>query len=126
MIAGIKLILIEKDRDQPEDMSVGDSVSIVVDESRQIFIGRAPEVDVLVKAPSVGRKVVALWLETEGVMVGDLGSGGGSALEINGVRTQRPQCLLPDGAVLWIGRVGFRVKLSPNNYLMNVGAVTEE
>lgn len=125
MIVGIKLILIEKDGDLPDDMSVGDSVNIVVDESRQIFIGRAPEVDVLVKAPSVGRNVVAFWLETEGVMIRDLGSGGGSALEVNGVRTQRPQRLLPDGAVLWIGRVGFRVKLSPNDYLMNVGAVTD-
>jgi len=115
MIAGIKLVLIEKDRGLPDDMSVGDSVNIVVDESRQIFIGRAPDVDVLVKAPSVGRHVVALWLETDGVMVRDLGSGAGSVLEVNGVRTQRPQRLLPDGAVLWIGRVGFRVKLSSDD-----------
>jgi pSer/pThr/pTyr-binding forkhead associated (FHA) protein len=92
-------------------MSVGDLINITVDESKQIFIGRAPDVDVSVRAPSVGRRVVALWLETEGVMVGDLGSGSGSALEINGVRTQRPHGPLPDGAGLWIGRVGFRVEL---------------
>jgi hypothetical protein len=41
------------------------------------------------------------------------------------VRTQRPQCLLPDGAALWIGRVAFRVKHSSDDYRMNVGAVTE-
>ena len=125
MTAEIKLILIEKDGRMPDDMSVGDSVNIIVHESRRIFIGRAPDVDVLVKAPSVGRHVVALWLETDGVMVRDLGSGGGSVLEVNGVRTERPQRLLPDDAVLWIGRVGFRVKLSSDDYRMNVGAVTD-
>ncbi len=125
MIVGIKLILIEKDGGLPDDMSVGDSVNVIVDEFRRIFIGRAPEVDVLVNAPSVGRKVVALWLVAEGVMVRDLGSGAGSVLEVNGVRTHRPQRLLPDGAALWIGRVGFRVKLSSDDYRMNVGAVTD-
>jgi len=117
MIAEIKLILIEKDGGLPDDMSVGDSVNIVLDESRRIFIGRAADVDVLVNAPRVGRHVVDLWLEPDGVMVRDLGSGGGSALEVNGVRTERPRRLLPDGATLWIGPVGFRVKISSDNYL---------
>ena len=79
----------------------------------------------MVNSPRVGQHVVDLWIETDGVMVRDLGSGGGSALEVNGVRTERPRRLLPDGATLWIGPVGFRVKLSFDDYRMNVGAVTD-
>jgi pSer/pThr/pTyr-binding forkhead associated (FHA) protein len=110
--ATIILTLIEKDGDRPSDMALGDSTRIVMDGSRRLVIGRAPMVDVAVDAPSVGRSVVSLEVTSEGVRVMDLGSGGGSALEVDGARTDRPCGLLPDGSVLWIGGVGFRVGIS--------------
>jgi pSer/pThr/pTyr-binding forkhead associated (FHA) protein len=96
-------------------MAVGDSIRIVIDESRQIVIGRAPMVDAVVMAPSVGRNVVGLELTPVGVVIRDLGSGGGSAVQVSGVRTNRPEGPLPDGSLLWIGRVGFRVAVSSND-----------
>jgi len=109
----LKIVLIEKDGGQkPEDMSVGDSITILLDGSEPIFIGRAPDADVLVQAPSVGRKVVAIWLGPDGVVVEDLGSGSGSLLEVSGVQTLRPSGLLPDKAILWIGQVAFQVELA--------------
>ncbi|HMV51197.1 MAG TPA: FHA domain-containing protein [Blastocatellia bacterium] len=105
-----KLVLLEKDHGQPADLKVGDSISVSLDEADAIYVGRAPEVDVLVHAPTVGRRVIRLFLRPEGLRVEDLGSGGGSALEINGLRLSRPNSLVPDQSVLWIGGVAFRVE----------------
>ncbi len=105
-----KLVLLEKDHGQPADLKVGDSISVSLDESNAIYVGRAPDVNVFVSAPSVGRKVVRLFLRPEGLRVEDLGSGGGSAVEINGLRLSRPNSLVPDQSLLWIGDVAFRVE----------------
>jgi hypothetical protein len=42
----------------------------------------------------------------------DLGSGGASAITMNGVTTFRPRGYVEDGAVLRIGAVSFLVNLS--------------
>lgn len=73
----------------------------------------APGVEVFVHAPTVGHRVVAVALGSEGVVVHGLESGGGSALEVDGVRINRPDGPLPDGALLWMGGVGSRVAVAP-------------
>jgi pSer/pThr/pTyr-binding forkhead associated (FHA) protein len=113
----LRLVLIEKHEDQPHDLILGEAIEIHLEPSRPIIIGRAPDVDVLVRAPSVGRKVLSVCLDGEGVRIDDLGSGGGSSLEIGGIVTARPRCHLGhsaqlDGAVLRIGRIVFRVELA--------------
>ena len=107
----LRLVLVEKDGDQPRDMALGHVIKLPLESSRPYFIGRAPEVDILVAAPSVGRMVVRLILLGDGVLVEDLGSGGGSSLETNSAVTDRPHCLMEHGAVLRIGGVAFRVEL---------------
>jgi hypothetical protein len=94
-------------------MTAGDSIDIIIEVGRPIVIGRSPGVDVFVMAPSVGRRVVMLHLEEDGVRVMDLGSGGGSSLEIDGVVTPRPVGPLPDKSILRIGSIPFRVEFLP-------------
>ena len=106
----VRLVVVEKDGAAPTAMSPGDAIEFHVERSKPIVIGRAPGNDVVVSAPSVGRRVVQISFPQEGLWVEDLGSGGGSALEVDGVRTERPGCRCPDQAVLWIGGVGFRVE----------------
>ena len=76
-----------------------------------LTVGRAALADLHVPSLSVGHYVVRLTHTPAGVWAEDLASGGGSALEIDGERIERPNMLLPDGAVLWVGGVGFGVKL---------------
>jgi hypothetical protein len=107
----VRLVLVEKDDGAPTDMALGDSIEISLpDQSERLVLGKAPSNDIVVSAPSVGRQVVELSCIPEGLRVDDLGSGGGSALETDGVRTDRPHGRCPDQSVLWIGRVGFRVE----------------
>ena len=111
----LRLVLIEKHGDDPREMELGEATAILLEPARPILIGRAADVDVLVKAPSVGRHVLRLSLDSDGVRIEDLGSGGGSSLELGGVSSVRPRCCVEDpvrldGAVLRIGRVAFRVE----------------
>jgi hypothetical protein len=111
----VRLVLIEKDGDQPVGMTLGHAVDIPLEPSRRILFGRAVDVDVLVTARSVGRRALGVSLEPEGVRFDDQGSGGGTALEIGGVVTHRPHLHVDvaqlEGAVLRIGAVAFRVVL---------------
>jgi hypothetical protein len=107
----LKLVLIEKDGNAPTGMEVGDTIDVTLDASRPVTIGREPTVDLCIPVRTVGRRVVRLYLAPDGLWVEDLGSGGSSSLEINGVLTLRPHCHVPDKAVLRIGPVGFRVEL---------------
>lgn len=107
----LRFVLIEKDGNAPEDMTLGDAIVIDLDRSKPVIVGKAPNVDVVLSAPSVGRRVIMLSLEPDGIWVRDLGSGGGSSVEIDGVITHRPDCRCPDQALLRIGRVAFRVEL---------------
>jgi hypothetical protein len=112
----LRLILIEKDGDQPADLVLGQGMDIQLEPSRRILFGRVPDVDVFVGAPSVGRHVLGVSLEPEGVRFEDQGSGGGSALEVGGIVTHRPRCHVDparlDGALLRIGAVAFRIALT--------------
>ena len=56
----LRFVLVEKDGDRPEDMALGDSFDVRLEASIPIIVGRAPFADVLVSAPSVGRKVYAI------------------------------------------------------------------
>lgn len=108
----LELLLIKKDGEWPKDIALGDSIDISLDESGSSYIiGRISGADLVVMAPSVGRKVVGLRLEPDGIWIEGYNSVG-SALEINGVLMRRPYCLLPDKAILWVGKVGFQVKLT--------------
>jgi pSer/pThr/pTyr-binding forkhead associated (FHA) protein len=108
----LRLTLLEKDGGQPADMPVGGSVECRLEPERRITIGRNALADVVVNAPSVGRRVVGITLLPDGVWVQDFGSGGGSSLEVNNQVTHRPCCSLPHGAILRVGQVAFRVELS--------------
>lgn len=109
----VRFVLLEKDGDAPRDMAPGEAIVFDLDQSNPVVVGRtaAPGVDVLVSAPSVGRRVIMLKLEADGIRVTDLGSGGGSSVQIDGLLTLRPDCRCPDRAVLRIGRVAFRLEL---------------
>lgn len=85
------------------------SGELTLAEGGSAVIGRAPFVDFRVVDPSVGRNVVRLSVAGGALHVEDLASGGGSAVEIDGERIDRYSGVLPDGAVLWVGAVGFRV-----------------
>lgn len=89
-----------------------ESAEVRLEAGKPITIGRASMADVRVMDLSAGRYVVRLTHTPEGVWVEDLASGGGSALELGGEVRPRPNCLLPDGAVLQIGGVRFRVAIS--------------
>jgi pSer/pThr/pTyr-binding forkhead associated (FHA) protein len=109
----LELTLVQKDGEHPKDIALGESREIQLEASRQIVIGREPSVDFVVRAPSVGRHVVRLTLEGGGVWVDDLGSGAGSSLQFKGLATHRPRHqLLPDQALLQVGRVGFRIHIA--------------
>lgn len=120
-IVGIRLTLLSKDKsDQPIDMSVGQSADLRFDSGTyrrgSVLIGRAPEVDFRVNAPTVGRRVVLISLRDEGLWIEDLGSGGGSSLESSlDIERHRSRhfwsSVLGDGSVLWIGEVPFEVSL---------------
>jgi hypothetical protein len=105
----VRLTLQKKDGAKPERMAVGQSTELELDPFRPVIIGRSPSVDLHVDAPSVGHKAVGLTLESDGVWIRDLGSGGGSALEWNGAVIHRPQCLLKGEAILAIGAVTFHI-----------------
>jgi hypothetical protein len=108
-------VLIEKAGDEPRDMALG-LVTEVPLELEQSY--KAPDVDLRVNGPAVGRNAVRLTLMPDGVWVQDLRSGGGSSLEMDGAVTDRPSCRIRHGAVLRIGRtaangaVAFRVELA--------------
>jgi hypothetical protein len=106
----LRLTLLQKDRDYPTGMQLGDSREAVLELGAPITIGRAPFVDIHVNAPSVGRQAVNMMRRAYGVWIYDQGSGGGSRIEAYGVITEGPQCPLPNGAILWIGLVVFRVE----------------
>ena len=92
-------------------MALGQVTELRLGQSSPLIIGRSPWVDMYVDAPSVGRRAVSLTLEPEGVRIRDLGSGGGSLLESNGVAVHRPNCLLAGGAILAVGAVSFHLAL---------------
>lgn len=78
---------------------------------QEMIIGRSPDATFRVADLSAGRLVVRLSHTPAGVWVKDLASGGGSALEAGGTVTGRPDCLLPDGAILRLGGVEYRVSI---------------
>jgi hypothetical protein len=74
---------------------------------RPAIVGRAPQADVRILDPSVGRLAVRLTVTADGLRADDLDSGGGSALD----GEARPHGLVRDGAVLRVGGVELRVEL---------------
>lgn len=104
-----KLTLLDGSEPPPQGMTPGESFEFELRLSESMLIGRAPDVEFRVVAPSVGMRVVRLTSQTQGIWVEDLASGGGSAVVVNDVTSPRPACYLTDGAVLLIGAVPFRV-----------------
>src|SRR5260221_6710824 len=92
----VRLVLVKKDGEAPKDMALGDSIEINLDPLRPIVLGNFFTNDVVVSGPRIGRCVVGLSLIQEGIWVDDYYTRGGSALEVDGVRTDRPHCGCPD------------------------------
>jgi pSer/pThr/pTyr-binding forkhead associated (FHA) protein len=107
----LRLVLIEKMGDEPREIALGQVMEVPLEFERPCIVGKAPNADLVVAAPTVGRQVARLTLMRDGVWVQDLLSGGGSSLEMNGVVTDRPHCRIRHGAILRIGGVAFRVEL---------------
>jgi len=110
MFATLHLTLLA-DGDRPANLSIGESREALLRLGRPITIGGTPAADIHIVAPSVGRRVVEVVLQSDDVWVLDLGSGGGSRLDSEGQITDRPRCRLPSDSTLWIGRVAFRVEI---------------
>lgn len=109
----LRFVLLERNGGHPASIAVGDSISCRLDATKPIIVGRATGVDVFIQAPTVGQRVVRLSLDGRKVRITDLGSGGGSALEVDGEIVHRPDCELPDRATLKIGGIAFRVEIVP-------------
>ena len=109
----VRLVLVAKQGEQPTDMTLGDAIAVEVSPERLIRIGRSGDVDIDVQASTVGRRVAQLSQAGAELWVQDLGSGGGSRLEVEGKVICRPDRAVPNGALLWIGEVGFRVEIGP-------------
>jgi DNA-binding SARP family transcriptional activator len=110
----LRFVLVETAGRQPDSMKLGDSISCRLDDSHPIIVGRAPDADVVVEAPTVGRRVLRLRLEKGVVWATDLGSGNGFSVEIDGAVRYRSDCELPDRCTLRIGRIAFRVEIVPS------------
>ena len=92
-------------------MSLGETFRVDCDSVGEVRIGRAPDVDRIIDAPSVGRHVLAFRIEAGRFVMADLGSGSGSMMSIDGELVIRPCCEVPDHALLWIGNVCFELEL---------------
>ncbi len=101
------LCLNRKDGGDPRTVEIGHRIEVPLNDSRPVVIGREAGVDVVIDAPSVGRRVAAFTRAPGGVVIEDLGSGGGSSILIEGELVRRPRCSLPKHFLLWIGAVEF-------------------
>jgi len=110
----LNLTLLPGSEPPPQGMMVGESFAFALPPLQSMIIGKAQGVEFRILSPSVGMRVVRLTFRTEGIWVEDLGSGGGSAVVINGVTISRPVCYLAEGAILQIGAVPFRVATTHN------------
>lgn len=105
---GVRLVLVQTDHTPPSGMTPGQTFELALEGHGVATIGRAPDSDLVVLSPTVGRRVVSLRLTPGGVHIRDLGSGGGSALSSGGRLYDRPDQLMPTKCALRIGQVVFQ------------------
>ncbi len=94
------------------DLKPGRIFEYLIDKKRsEIVIGRTKEMHTHLNRPSVGKKVVKIYLAGENVHVEDLGSRGCSFLNDNRILWGQDR-QLRDGDELEIGSLLFRIRIA--------------